>query len=73
MSGEWFQFPHGIIFDGEKFGTNEISFVFKTKGTFLVPLSTGVDLVSNRWNEILRELSEWNQLKIAHEAHFATR
>ncbi len=36
-------------------------------------ISCLVDLVSNRWNEILRELSEWNQLKIAHEAQFATR
>lgn len=32
-----------------------------------------VDLVRNQWNEILRELAEWNQLKIAHEALLATR
>ncbi len=31
-----------------------------------------VDLVQNQWNEILRELAEWNQLKIAHEALLAT-
>lgn len=42
-------------------------------GASLLGKSEMVDLVSNRWNEILRELSEWNQLKIAHEAHFATR
>lgn len=32
-----------------------------------------VDLVRNQWNEILRELAEWNQLKIAHEALLTTR
>lgn len=40
---QWFQFPQGIVFDGEKFGTKEISFVFKEKDTFSVSLSTGVD------------------------------
>jgi hypothetical protein len=39
----------------------------------LCPALFLVDLIANRWNEILRELSEWNQLKIAHEALLATR
>lgn len=32
-----------------------------------------VDLVVNQWNQIMRELVKWNQLKIVYEAHFATR
>ena len=40
---QWFQFPQGIVFDGKKFGTKEISFVFKEKDTFSVSDSTRVD------------------------------
>ena len=40
---QWFQFPSGITFDGKKFGTAEISTVFKAKEAFLPPLSASVD------------------------------
>ena len=40
---QWFQFPSGLVFDGEKFGTAEIASVFKTKEAFLPLLSTRVD------------------------------
>jgi DNA invertase Pin-like site-specific DNA recombinase len=41
---QWFQFPSGITFDGEKFGTKEISSVFKAKEVILSPLSANVVL-----------------------------
>jgi site-specific DNA recombinase len=40
---QWFQFPSGIVFDGQKFGTNELAFVFKTKEAFLPLKSIRVD------------------------------
>lgn len=40
---QWFQFPSGIVFDGEEFGTAEVSSVFKAKEAFLPPLSATVD------------------------------
>ncbi len=40
---QWFQFPKGITFDGEKFGTPEISLVFKAKEAFQPLHSTMVD------------------------------
>ncbi|KND48331.1 MAG: site-specific DNA recombinase [Parcubacteria bacterium C7867-003] len=39
---QWFQFPYGVVFDGQIFGTKEVANVFKTKETFL-PLES--DLV----------------------------
>ncbi len=41
---QWFQFPSGIVFDGQIFGTPEIASVFKAKELILSPLSVGVDL-----------------------------
>jgi site-specific DNA recombinase len=38
-----FQFPSGVVFDGEKFGTTEISLVFKAKGVISPFHSTAVD------------------------------
>lgn len=35
MKLQWFQFPLGLTFDGEIFGTKEIASVFKTKEAFL--------------------------------------
>ncbi len=40
---QWFQFPSGITFDGEVFGTPKISSVFKAKEVILSPLSIRVD------------------------------
>ncbi len=40
---QWFQFPAGVIFDGKKFGTTEVSSVFKAKELILTPLSIRVD------------------------------
>ena len=38
-----FQFPLGIIFDGEKFGTPQVCSLFTTKDAFSAPLSSVVD------------------------------
>ncbi len=35
MKLQWFQFPSGLVFDGQIFGTTEIANVFKTKEAFL--------------------------------------
>lgn len=40
---QWFQFPSGVVFDGQIFGTPEIASIFKTKDAIAAPLSTGVD------------------------------
>ena len=40
---QWFQFPSGITYDGEKFGTAKVSSVFKAKEIILTPKSTCVD------------------------------
>ena len=40
---QWFQFPKGTTFDGQTFGTAEISNVFKAKQAFLPVRSTLVD------------------------------
>ena len=40
---QWFQFPSGMPFDGQKFGTPEISTVFKAKELITAPLSASVD------------------------------
>ncbi len=40
---QWFQFPSGVVFDGEKFGTAQISSLFKTKDAFDASLSPDVD------------------------------
>ncbi len=32
---QWFQFPKGITFDGKKFGTSEISFIYNPESFFL--------------------------------------
>jgi site-specific DNA recombinase len=40
---QWFQFPSGIIFDGQNFETKEVSSVFKAKELILAPMSTTVD------------------------------
>jgi site-specific DNA recombinase len=40
---QWFQFPSGIVFNGEKFGTTEICSVFKTKDALAASLSSDVD------------------------------
>ncbi len=39
---QWFDFPKGITFDGEKFRTAEICSLFKVKETFLTSNSYGV-------------------------------
>jgi hypothetical protein len=40
---QWFQFPSGITYDGEIFGTAEISSVFKAKEAFQPLKSSRVD------------------------------
>lgn len=50
---QWFQFPQGVILSGEKCRTNETSFLFKTKGAFWAPESTGVPFNIKEWNLLL--------------------
>ena len=40
---QWFQFPSGVVFDGQKFGTPKVSCVFKAKEAILSPNSSDVD------------------------------
>lgn len=40
---QWFQFPQGVTFDGEKFGTREVASVFNTKEAISASLSSDVD------------------------------
>jgi len=40
---QWFQFPAGVRFDWVKFGTDEVSFVFKAKEAFQPLRSTLVE------------------------------
>ena len=40
---QWFQFPSGLTFNGEKFGTPEICTIFKAKDEILSPLLSTVD------------------------------
>lgn len=42
---QWFQFPSGLIFDGEKFETKEVSNVFKAKELISAPMSSVVVFV----------------------------
>ena len=42
---QWFQFPKGITFDGEKFGTTEMRNIFTAKDFFLTHLSPKADLM----------------------------
>ncbi len=41
---QWFQFPSGVTFNGNKFETTKIACIFKTKEAFLPPESSVVDL-----------------------------
>jgi len=54
---QWFQFPSGITFDGEKFGTEETSLIFKDKNVFLEQISSKVPLSIEFWNSFVRECS----------------
>lgn len=40
---QWFNFPKGVIFDGENCRTEEIASIYKAKGLFSTPLSSLVD------------------------------
>ncbi len=40
---QWFQFPSGVFFNGEKFGTAKIASIFNVKSAFLDADSTSVD------------------------------
>ncbi len=40
---QWFQFPQGLVFENEFFGTTEIASIFKTKDAFSASLSPKVD------------------------------
>ena len=40
---QWFQFPSGVTFNGNIFGTKQIANVFKAKEVILSPLSATVD------------------------------
>jgi site-specific DNA recombinase len=40
---QWFQFPSGMTFDGQEFGTAQIACVFKVKDLILSPMSASVD------------------------------
>lgn len=52
-------FAGKVEFDGEKFGTAELSLVYKIKQASQPDLSNLVDLIRNSWNRLIPELKEW--------------
>ena len=53
---QWFQFPSGVVFDGEKFGTTKIASIYNVKSAFLHADSTVVDYGDEIWKQIAREI-----------------
>lgn len=53
---QWFQFPSGVSFDGNKFGTTQIASIYKVKSTFLDVDSTVVDYGNEFWNQVVKEI-----------------
>ena len=53
---QWFQFPQGVYFDGEKIGTPEVSSLFKVKDVFLTEKSSTVPLRFKNRNYIRKKL-----------------
>lgn len=53
---QWFEFPSGVVFDGEIFRTTKVACIFKAKEAFSASLSTRVDLGYQFWNQFSREL-----------------
>ncbi len=47
---QWFVFPNGVLFDGQKFRTTKISSIFKPKDLFLPPLSKVVNYTKKSAN-----------------------
>ena len=61
---QWFQFPKGISFDGEKFQTTEIANIFNVKSNFLADLSYTVPLRNLITNEsISKKIRASNKYK----------
>jgi DNA invertase Pin-like site-specific DNA recombinase len=54
---QWFQFPKGITFNGEKFGTAELSFISKLKCVFLPYLSSIVHPKNHNTNHCNKDVS----------------
>lgn len=52
---QWFQFPKGITFDGEVFGTTETSFIYKTKSYISASKSDVVHPPAEFWNRFIHE------------------
>ena len=52
---QWFQFPQGIYFDGEKIGTTEVSSLFKAKENFLPEKSPVVHFKISTSNRNLKK------------------
>ena len=55
---QWFQFPSGVVLDGEKFGTGDLSFVFRAKEALSSPLSALVDYGVVFWNPFIESCQE---------------
>ena len=51
-----FQFPSGVMFDGQKFETTEVSCIFALKSEKSTELSTVVDSIVLDWNGIVQEI-----------------
>jgi site-specific DNA recombinase len=55
VSLQRFQFPQGMMFDGEKFGTKEVAFIFNEKEKILSLKSCYVDSTGLTWNRFLQD------------------
>ncbi len=52
---QWFQFPQGLTFKKNTFGTSEICSFFKVKDAFSASLSSQVDFGAQFWNSFAKE------------------
>lgn len=76
---QWFNFPKGIVFDGESFRTNEIAFIYKLNEQILDSESTMVPSSSKCLNQkpfsdieslsVIKENTDWKFL-IEREVNF---
>jgi len=56
-------FENGVEFDGEKFGTTGLKQVYKINQHSRADKSLMVTQVRNSWNQIIKELKEWDLFK----------
>jgi hypothetical protein len=54
--------PTGLTYDGEQFGTQEMSLIYTLKEEIQGDKFRLEPLLTHRWNELLSELKQWAEL-----------